>query len=123
MRKWLAALVVFSVLVAILVGSFAPLPVSVRGGEDRYLNIAYADQSGSQKLDLYLPDAAKPYPVIVYIHGGGFRAGNKRAGNAPDIVRAGLDRGYAVASLNYRLSGEATYPAAIEGCLRCDPIP
>ncbi len=114
MRVWLAALVVFICAGAILVRAFAPLPISVRGNEVRILNVTYGDQSSSQKLDLYLPDAAKPYPLIVYIHGGGFRAGNKRAGDAPDIIRAGMDRGYAVASLNYRLSGEATYPAAID---------
>lgn len=111
---WLAVLAVLSLAVAILNGNLVPLPIQVRDGEGRFLGIAYADRSGRQRLDLYLPDAAKPYPVIVYIHGGGFRAGNKRAGNAPDIIRAGLDRGYAVASLNYRLSGEATYPAAVE---------
>lgn len=114
MRLWLAALVVFICAGAILVRAFAPLPISVRGNEARMLNLTYSDQSSSQKLDLYLPDTATPYPVIIYIHGGGFRAGNKRAGNAPNIIRASLDRGYAVASLNYRLSGEATYPAAVE---------
>ena len=111
---WLAVLAVLALAVAILIGNLVPLPIQVRDGEDRFLGIAYADRSDRQRLDLYLPDATKPYPVIVYIHGGGFRAGNKRAGNAPDVIRAGLDRGYAVASLNYRLSGEATYPAAIE---------
>jgi acetyl esterase/lipase len=64
-------------------------------------------------LDLWLPaDAAGPVPLVVNIHGGAFKSGDKsmETGN----VQALLDEGYAVASVNYRLSGEATFPAAAQ---------
>ncbi len=74
----------------------------VKGGHER------------QKLDLYLPEKAEgPLPVIVWIHGGGWQGGNKdNGGPALPFVK----RGYAVASINYRLSQHATYPAQIEDC-------
>ncbi len=76
-------------------------------------DIVYADRSPAQKLDIYLPAAGNaPYRVIVHIHGGAFRSGDK-AGGAHLPVLEGLKRGYAVVSINYRLSGEALFPAQI----------
>ncbi len=64
-------------------------------------------------LDLYLPEAATgKLPVVVWIHGGGWRAGSKERCPAVWMV----PRGYAVASVGYRLSGEAKFPAQIEDC-------
>lgn len=82
--------------------------------EHKYLDLAYAPQSAGQQLDIWLPDApAKgPYPVIVYCHGGAFAYGWQR-GNDVIPMLCGLDRGYAVVSLQYRLSGEARFPAAL----------
>jgi acetyl esterase/lipase len=70
------------------------------------------------ELDLYLPPAAaSPPPVIVHVHGGGWRRGSRRH----PLPRVGADfygrlaaRGFAVAAIDYRLSGEARYPAAVE---------
>jgi acetyl esterase/lipase len=65
------------------------------------------------KLDLYLPvEADAPYPVILWIHGGGWRGGSKERCGARDLT----NRGFAVASINYRLSQEATFPAQIHDC-------
>jgi acetyl esterase/lipase len=64
-------------------------------------------------LDLYRPPAEEPTPLVIWIHGGGWRNGSK---NGAGPALALLDRGYAVASVEYRLSGEATFPAAIEDC-------
>jgi len=65
------------------------------------------------KLDLYLPAMAeKPLPVVVWIHGGAWRAGSKEGCPAVGLV----SRGYAVASINYRLSQHAVFPAQIEDC-------
>ena len=76
-------------------------------------DIAYASVSDAQKLDLYLPrDAAGPVPLIVDIHGGAFFMGDKTM-DAEEIA-ALVDAGYAVASLDYRLSGEARFPAAVQ---------
>ena len=78
-----------------------------------YRDLAYGDRSPAQKLDLYLPQrGATPYPVVIAIHGGGFLSGDKADGQITPVLEA-LRRGYAVAGINYRLSGEATFPAAI----------
>jgi acetyl esterase/lipase len=63
-----------------------------------------------QKLDLYLPDGGKKWPLIIWIHGGGFRTGSKR----DNVPLSYLEQGFAIASLNYRLSKEAIFPAQIE---------
>ncbi len=79
----------------------------------KWLDQAYASTSSAQKLDIYLPDEGEgPFPVIVSIHGGAFKAGDKADGQVTPMLE-GLKRGYAVISLNYRLSGEAIFPAQI----------
>ena len=68
-----------------------------------------------QKLDLYLPKPKEdtgPLPLIVWVHGGAWLAGSKE--NCP-AVRF-LRQGYAAASINYRLSQHAIFPAQIEDC-------
>ena len=63
------------------------------------------------KLDLYQPaDVPAPQPTIVWFHGGGWTAGSK---NFPGPAAKLVGRGYAVASAEYRLAGEATFPAAV----------
>ena len=80
----------------------------------QYSDLAYATASPAQKLDLYLPDGPGPFPVVLIVHGGAFMFGDK----SHDISMAGTDqllgRGYAVANVNYRLSGEAKAPAQIQ---------
>ncbi len=79
----------------------------------QYIDIPYGTVSDTQTLNVYLPnDGDGPFPVIVVIHGGGFMAGNATSGDLSAMFE-GLNRGYAVASINYRLSGEATFPAAV----------
>ncbi len=95
-------------------GQLVPSPTLAQQAELRFSNLAYAEISRRQKLDLFLPEGTPPFPTIVYIHGGGFKSGNKRSGNARQVIRAALGQGYAVASINYRRSGEATFPAAVE---------
>ena len=64
-------------------------------------------------LDLYLPaPGAKPAPLVVLVHGGGWRSGD-RTEFGPLAARLAA-RGYAAASVSYRLSGQARYPAAID---------
>lgn len=88
-------------------GTFASLPPT-------YQDLAYAPVSPAQKLDLYIPaNGSGPFPVVVMIHGGGFMFGDKADGAGLAGVDQLLEAGYAVASINYRLSGEATHPAQI----------
>ncbi len=79
----------------------------------KYLNIAYGNISASQKLDIYLPDKGTgPFPVIVSIHGGAFMGCDKADEQLLPMLE-GLPRGYAVVSVNYRLSWEAIFPALV----------
>jgi acetyl esterase/lipase len=79
----------------------------------KWLNITYANLSQAQKLDIYLPEKGEgPFPVIFSIHGGAFKAGDKGDGQLKPMLE-GLNRGYAVVSVNYRLSPEAVFPAQI----------
>ena len=65
------------------------------------------------RLDLYLPGAASaPLPLIVWVHGGGWQGGSKE--NSPAARFA--TRGFAVASINYRFSQHAVFPAQIQDC-------
>jgi acetyl esterase/lipase len=80
----------------------------------KWLDLAYADRSPSQKLDLYLPDEGDgPFPVIVSLHGGAFMGCDKADLQILPMLR-GLKKGYAVAGVNYRLSGEAYFPALVQ---------
>lgn len=64
-------------------------------------------------LDVYSPAGLdKPVPAILFIHGGGWKGGNKADYRIYGIKFA--QRGYVVASVSYRLSGEAKFPAALE---------
>jgi acetyl esterase/lipase len=79
----------------------------------KWLDITYANQSPTQKLDIYLPEEGEGlFPVIFYVHGGGWQMCDKRDVQISPILQ-GLERGYAVVSINYRLSGEAIFPAQI----------
>jgi acetyl esterase/lipase len=79
-----------------------------------YKDLAYASISAAQKLDLYIPATGSgPFPVVIMVHGGGFMMGDKADGAGLTGVDQLLTAGYAVASINYRLSGEAKYPAQI----------
>jgi len=86
-----------------------PLPEGVRALRD----VEYAPGGGpSQSLDLYLPKSARPLPLIIWIHGGAWLSGDKERCPAAQMTA----RGYAAASLNYRLSHQAVFPAQIEDC-------
>ncbi|MBS1992506.1 MAG: alpha/beta hydrolase [Cyanobacteria bacterium SZAS LIN-2] len=89
-------------------------PTSVR----RLADISYVEGSKNpaQALDLYLPTKTKsPTPLIVFVHGGAWLQGSKE--EAQHDLGAFFGRqGFAFASINYRLSQEAVFPAQIEDC-------
>jgi acetyl esterase/lipase len=77
-------------------------------------DLAYVPGGGPrQMLDLYLPKSDAPLPLIVWIHGGGWQNGSK---DNPNPALPLLAKGYAVASINYRLSRQAPFPAQIQDC-------
>ena len=68
-----------------------------------------------QKLDLYLPqqgEGSAALPLIVWVHGGAWLGGNKNSCPAAQFLKDG----FAAASINYRLSQHAIFPAQIEDC-------
>ncbi len=80
----------------------------------KQLDIPYAALSPAQKLDIYWPDEGEgPFPAIVAIHGGAFMGGDKGTMQV-DAMLQGVRRGYAVVSINYRMSGEAKFPALVQ---------
>lgn len=82
-------------------------------------DIAYAGtENPKQRLDLLLPRervGEGPLPVVAFVHGGGWRNGDKRVGigRLAPLVSTGR---FAGVSIGYRLSGEATWPAQIHDC-------
>ncbi|MBL7189309.1 MAG: alpha/beta hydrolase fold domain-containing protein [Phycisphaerae bacterium] len=89
--------------------------VQLAAGAKLERDIVYSQVGGRKLLlDLCLPaKGSAPSPVIVWVHGGGWRNGSKNAGSR---ARGMLDRGYAVVDAGYRLSGEAIFPAQVEDC-------
>ena len=65
------------------------------------------------RLDFWRASGESPTPLVVYIHGGGFRSGDK-AGVPPALLRGCLDAGISLASINYTLSDVAPFPAPME---------
>lgn len=79
----------------------------------KMFDIEYANLSPAQKLDIYWPEKGDgPFPVIVSIHGGAFMGGDKRDIQLTPMLKA-LKRGYCVVGVNYRMSGEAKFPALV----------
>jgi acetyl esterase/lipase len=84
-------------------------------------DLTYSALSGYRPLilDLYKPaKSAQPLPLVVYLHGGGWQSGHTRHSGAfedwPGVLASIAARGYVVASVEYRLSGEAAFPAAVQ---------
>lgn len=91
-----------------------PPQLDTSGIKRRFLDIPYAPVSNAQKLDVYLPDAGDgPFPVIVSIHGGAFMGCDKGDLQVTPMLE-GLKKGFAVVSINYRMSGEAKFPALVQ---------
>lgn len=83
-------------------------------------NVPYAnDTLKKHLLDIYLPPVKKEkYPVIVWIHGGAWMMNDKYAdmGYMTQTLKAFADSGYAVASIDYRWSTTALFPAQVQDC-------
>ncbi len=68
-----------------------------------------------QTLDLFVPPGPGPFPLVIWIHGGGWHSGGKESSGA-QMATAFLLKGFALASLNYRLVADAPFPAQVEDC-------
>ncbi|MFB6152182.1 MAG: alpha/beta hydrolase fold domain-containing protein [Haloarculaceae archaeon] len=77
-------------------------------------DLQYAErESGALALDLYVPNRESAAPLVVSIHGGGWQSGDRT--HTGDTLRL-VDRGYAIASVSYRLTDAATFPAQVRDC-------
>jgi len=106
MRTW------WAVAGVVAVGLALALLGNVPASAHRVLtDLEYAKVDGrSLTLDLYLPDdPIAPVPLVLWVHGGAWKAGDKSPTYAPEL----LGEAYAVASVNYRFSQEALFPAQI----------
>jgi acetyl esterase/lipase len=75
-------------------------------------DVIYTQGEGNpQALDLYLPEGEGPWPVVIWIHGGGWTAGDRAEG--ADVAAGLVPMGYAVVSIDYRLAPQHPFPAAI----------
>jgi|GEM_PF-3208471 len=91
-----------------------PPPFTIPLGVEHVRDLVYAERpTGPLRLDLYRSTKMQtPQPVIVFIHGGGWRSGSKAE---PPIVELAAN-GFAVVSIDYRLSDEAIFPAPLDDC-------
>jgi acetyl esterase/lipase len=107
----LVLLVMFAAAAPFAAAANAPTPGT--GTFSIVSNIEYASPGGTPLLmDLRVPDGPGPHPVILYLHSGGWITGDRFGG--PAIRQA--SRGYAIASIDYRLAPRYVWPAQIEDC-------
>lgn len=91
-----------------------PVDYTAPEADATMLDVGYGDDP-EQRLDLYLP--AEPFaPVIVFVHSGGWISGGREA--VPSMVLRFVERGYAVASIGYRLAPDHPFPASVEDVKR-----
>ena len=103
--------------------SFPTLEASYPGGIVARPHVEFANYVGYRplQLDLYLHRdhaSASPRPLVLWVHGGGWSRGDARQSAAfadwPGVLASLAARGYVVASVDYRLSGEAHFPAQVQ---------
>jgi len=93
--------------------AMAALPDDLKIIED----ISYREgKSKAWKLDLIMPKVKgnKKRPALVFVHGGGWRGGDKRRGFFYSGAIKFAKKGYVCISVNYRLTSEAPFPACVE---------
>jgi len=77
-----------------------------------FANVSYGPHERNV-VDLWQAKSARPTPLVIFIHGGGFRAGDK-SGLNPALLDNLLGAGISVAAINYRLTQTAPYPAPMQ---------
>ncbi|SHH54893.1 Acetyl esterase/lipase [Sporobacter termitidis DSM 10068] len=90
-------------------GRFAALKNDTSALRRKFLDCPYGEDH-KQSLDIYLPDEGDgPFPAVFFLHGGGWTAGNKKDAQILPFM-SGVQRGYAVVGLGYRLVPHIRYP-------------
>jgi len=102
--------------VCFLASAASPALAQARKHSATHKDVAY-DDDAAQKLDVYLADSDHPIPAMVYIHGGGWRAGSKN--RVPGWLMNGVRGGWlSVVSVEYRFTDVAPHPAQVNDCMR-----
>jgi acetyl esterase/lipase len=103
-----------------LTDHFPVQPVIFPKGVKAYRDVVYQQLTGytPQIVDIYVPATKGPHPLVLYIHGGGWVGGHTRhsgaLANFPAVLASLAAEGFVVASLEYRLSAEAKFPAQLQ---------
>ncbi len=106
-----------SLSICIAVGLFVPAVSSCFAQAPAHGDVAYDDDHASQCVDVYLAKSDAPTPAMIYIHGGGWRAGSKKS--VPAWLKALVAEGkLSVVAVEYRFTDVATHPAQVNDCLR-----
>ena len=94
----------------------APTPFDPSRLDTIERDVTYCTMEGvALKMDIYYPDSAEGlWPVVMYVHGGGWVSGDKSDGAGVEDQPALTAAGFLVASINYRLAPEYQFPAMIE---------
>ncbi|MBI1309686.1 alpha/beta hydrolase fold domain-containing protein [bacterium] len=109
MRIFVACVLSLGLLPIITLSSFAQ--------DATYRDIAYDDDDPAQRVDVYLAKSDKPTPAMIFIHGGGWRAGSKS--NVPRWLKRFVAEGQlSLVSVEYRFTNVKTHPAQVDDCLR-----
>ncbi len=104
-HSWIALLTLLLLILALV-----PIGLTRQNSFTSYLDLEYANVNNtSLRLDLYVPDGGGPFPVVIWIHGGGWQTGDK---SDPTPAIREVNRGYAVVSINYRL--QILHPAPLD---------
>ncbi len=87
---------------------------TVKGPTPTYADLKYGDHKNAV-MDVWLADSKKPTPIVVAIHGGGFKAGDKSKYHDSAELKTCLEKGVSFASINYRFTNED--PRGLLACL------
>ena len=96
-----------------MAGAAAAAPADIA---PTHADLSYGPHANN-KLDLWLAKSARPTPLVVFIHGGGFVGGDKGSANKTFIRRC-LDNGVSYAAINYRFRGDAPIQTILRDCAR-----
>ena len=95
--------------IAAMFGRFAALKLDTSGIRRKFLNCPYGEEK-RQSLDIYLPNKGDgPFPAVLFLHGGGWAFGDKGDAQLLPFI-GGVERGYAVVGVGYRLLPQIRYP-------------
>lgn len=118
-RKSTSVLSMMTALMVMLMVAMAPATIKAQQRnagqrmEPAYADVPYGEHE-QQRIDLYLAKSDKSTPLVLFIHGGGFRGGSKRAVNPKPF----LDAGISLAAIEYRFVQHKRLPAAHHDCRR-----